>query len=762
MGVLVTAVVTSLATLLAQVVGGLTLATLLGSLLGLVLDFMFTGSLGIIDLVTSNDFITFNDVFSLLPYDNVNFKAIFITIAITATVTLSAWSFFKCVTAADEREVESPSQVIKRIIVTIIVLVVFIGVFMTNTVTDGNGGTTTIFNYVMSPFKDLVLNIRDKIEGADTAIQPYISGTFSSGYIAACILGFMLIKGCVSAAFILVERIVSLVVLMSFGPLAIACNASLETEEIFKKWWRTFLGTILALILSFCLIRVFADQMGTWINIEQQRDSSASESITLYVSDLDEAEYNTCTMGGINVRYYKTSNGFTRGDGLGDTTVYWTQSECSAGVKYVNTEGADTGNVTESAKTFATEANTYRLILAIAWITLCGESEKIIAALGFTSIVSGKMAKELFGAVHSAVGTISRGFREGSMAGRGFGSELIKNRAAVWGNRVRPAALAQGKGGADKIKSDSFKAGQLGNSIEANVKDNAMKTAEKFGKRMGTLDTYKNGLSDGQIANAIDNMGLTTSRGEIVSGKQRMGDGKEAKEIRRAAEESLRSGFDEAIRGKQEVLSSFANKSTSNAGDITKSLNDSYFSTGNIKATGNVGYTSLQDESGNNINALIFDGTVKDNNGVERDIKQALFVPTGEQNSFDTSFSPLDNRIELDDESGYVYYNKSTSNQEELYDRIDDLRESVSDSFDEMNQNVSAIYETVSGANDPSFDLTDEQIEADREAFFETFPEKRVPIDDDEESTPNVNISNETKSVKDFDPDEFLNYGDEE
>ncbi len=758
MGVLVTAVTTAIASMLTGVIGGLTLATVIGSLLGIILQIMFSGSLEIIDMATSSKFMLFEDVFSLLPYDNVNFKAIFITMAIAATVVISAWSFTKCMTAADSRNVESPAQVIKRIVTTIIILVVFIGVFMTKSVVvdevvDGvqSGWYTTLFNYIMMPFKNMVANIGQSLNDADVAIEPYISGTFSGGYIAACILGFMLIKGCVGAALILIERVVTLVILMSLGPIAIACNASADTEEIFKKWGRTFFGTILSLMLSLCLIRVFADQMKTWVDIEKGMSDSINERISLSVTDLDEAEYNACTMGGINILYYKTETGFGRissGDSTG-YSVYWTREECQAGVKYVNSEGQDSGTVTQSAKNFATQANTYRLILAIAWITLCANSEKIINSLGFTTVVSGKLAKDFASAVKSLWGRLDHGFHTGFMQGSKFGEKISKNRADVWGNRARPAVLAQGANGKGGVNSNSLKARELGNGIETNVKDSAKKSAETIGKRMGASNAYSSGLTKAQVSNAIDNMGLTTSRGEIVSGTGRLGDSKEAKEIRGLAESSLLQGYNNAIAGKQDVLDAISDKSTKGYKGIAKSLNDSYFASSDIKASGSVGYQSMKDDYGRSVEGLVFDGVVKDENGIERNVQQGFFVPAGENGEINRAFNPYDNRVELDDEMGTVYFNTVDSNQESMLNKMDDLRDNVNDSFNDVNNNIADIYGTVAMMNDESLNMTDEEIEMAERDYFDDSSES-----DDEEEIDIADISNETKSLKDFDPDE--------
>ena len=752
MGVLVTVATTALASMLSGIIGGVTLATVIGGLMGIILQFMFSGSVEIIDMVTSGKFILFEDVFSLLPYDNVNFKAIFIAMAITATVVLSAWSFTKCMTAGDARETESPAQVIKRIVTTIIFLIVFIGVFMTKTVVvdevvNGveSGWYTTLFNYIMMPFKNMVTNVGKNLNDADIAIEPYITGTFSGGYVAACVLGFMLIKGCVGAALVFVERVVTLVVLMSFGPLAIACNASADSEEIFKKWGRTFLGTILSLILSMCLIRVFADQMKTWIDIEKQMSSMGDTEVALSIADLDVDEINACSLGGVNIRYYKTGSTYKRGDGLGETTLYWTQNECNVGVKYVIEESS------QNLKDFATQANTYRLILAIAWITLCADSEKIINSLGFTTVVSGKLAKDFASSVKALWGRLDHGFHMGYMSGKSLGKELYKNRAETWGNRLRPAVFANANGGKGGADSSALKASQLGNEIKVNTKDLAKKNAETIGKRMGASNAYQNGLSKAQISNAIDNMGLTTSRGEIVSGTARLGDANEAKEIRGIAENSLLDGYNKAIDGKQKVLDAIENKTTSGNNGIAKSLNDSFFASSDVKASGNVGFATLKDDYGRDVEGLVFDGVVKDENGIERNIEKAFFVPS-EDGQINKGFNPLDNRIELDDETGCVYFNESDSNQEAMLDKMDDLRDNVNDSLNDVNANIAEIYGTVGMMNDKSLNMTDEEIEMAEKDYFDGLSKN------DDTEVDIKNISNDTKSLKDFDPDEFLKY----
>lgn len=684
MGTLTAAVVTGLASALGSIIGGLALSTLIGGVLGLVLEFMFNGSVQIIDLVTSDKFMMFEDIFSLLPYENINFKAIFISIAITAMVTLSAWSFVKCMTASDSRDTESPAQVIKRIIVTIIILVIFISIFMTKTiisVPDGGAGTaggidsyTTLFNWFMTPFKTMIQGIGEKLKDTDTAIKPYISGTFG-GYIIACILGYMLIKGCVGAAFVLLERLVALVVLMSIGPVAIACNASVSTEEVFKKWGRTFLGTILSIILSLCLIRVFVDQMETWISIE---NGLYENSITLNASEfLSPEQMAKCTQnGGITVTYYKTKAGglaysnenkdiLTSPEETVDVT--WSRGECASSVKRVDNYG-NNYHPSQEQKNFAKQANTYRLLLAIAWITLCAESEKIINQLGFTTAASGKMARDFLQTTSGLWRSIQHGMLTGAIAGSSFMSNASRGLAEARNMQKAPPLFAQ-KGSGFGGKSEAINGTMLGKSLQDNAIHKANTKGEESGRRLALAGGK---LDNATRINATDNAGLKTSRGIPVHGEATKGEkfmyGDEVGLMRNSFGNSMAASFDKTQADMQTVSSAIKNGTGEKLGnDVISALNNSYLGLNDgVTAVGNARVETVKDNNGNGVNALVFDAYVKGENGIQEKAT-AIFSPDG---NIGNNIDSFDDKISISEGSGVVLINKTDSQQEEMMNNI--------------------------------------------------------------------------------------------
>lgn len=690
MGTLTAAVVTGLASLLGSLIGGATLALVVGGLLGLILEFMFSGSIQIIDLVTSDKFMMFEDIFSLLPYENINFKAIFISIAITATITLSAWSFIKCMTAADSKDTESPGQVIKRIIVTIIILVVFIGIFMTKTIIPtSNGGAgiaggvdtyTTLFNWFMTPFKNMVQGIGAKLKDTDMTIKPYIGGTFG-GYIIACILGSMLIKGCVGAALVLLERLVALVILMSVGPIAIACNASASTEEVFKKWGRTFLGTILSIMLSLCLIRVFADQMETWISFEGQNENI--QKIFLSTSDLNNSELSACsTGGGVDITYYKnaTNDGLTRTpNNNGQVVIHWEKQQCDAGGKNVSIDGQELGSSYQEAKSFATQPNTYRLILAIAWISLCAESEKIINQLGFTTAASGKMARDFLQTTSGLWRSVQHGMLTGAIAGSSFMSNASRGLAEARNMQKAPPLFTQ-KGSGFGGKSEAINGTMLGKSLQDNAIHKANTKGEESGRRLALAGGK---LDNATRINATDNAGLKTSRGIPVHGEATKGEkfmyGDEVGLMRNSFGNSMVASFDKTQADMQTVSSAIKGGASGKLdNDVISALNNSYLGLNDgVTAVGNARVETVKDNNGNDVNALVFDAYVKGENGIQEKAT-AIFSPDG---NIGNNIDSFDDKISISEGSGVVLINKTDSQQEEM---MNDINSGFKDTIEEI------------------------------------------------------------------------------
>ena len=83
---------------------------------------------------------------------------------------------------------------------------------------------------------------------------------------------------------------------------------------------------------------------------------------------------------------------------------------------------------------------------------------------------------------------------------------------------------------------------------------------------------------------------------------------------------------------------------------------------------------------------------------------------------------------------------------------MDDLRDNVNDSLNDVNSNIAEIYGTVGMMNDKSLNMTDEEIEMAEKDYFDGLSKN------DDTEVDIKNISNDTKSLKDFDPDEFLKY----
>lgn len=718
MGTLTAAVVTGLASALGGIIGGLALSTLIGGVLGLVLEFMFTGSIQIIDLITSDKFMMFEDIFSLLPYENINFKAIFISIAITAIVTLSAWSFIKCMTAMDSRDTESPAQVIKRIIVTIIILVIFISIFMTKTfisVPDGGVGIaggidayTTPFNWFMTPFKTMIQGIGEKLKDTDTAIKPYISNTFG-GYIIACILGYMLIKGCVGAALVLLERLVALVVLMSIGPVAIACNASVSTEEVFKKWGRTFLGTILSIILSLCLIRVFADQMETWINIE---NGLYENSITLNASEfLSPEQVGKCTQGGgITVTYYKTKSGglaysnenkdiLTEPEETVDVT--WKRGECLNGVKRVDNYGNDF-HPSQEQKDFAKQANTYRLLLAIAWITLCAESEKIINQLGFTTTASGKMARDLLQTASGLWRNFQHGMLTGAIAGSSFATNAARGLAQARNMQKAPPLFTQ-KGSGAGGKTNPIGGAMLGKSLQENAIHKANTKGEESGRRLALAGGE---LNNAAKINATNNAGLKTSRGIPVQGEATKGEkfmyGEEVGLMRNSFGNSMTASFDKTQADMQTVSSALKGGTSEKLdNNVVSALNNSYLGLDDgVTAVGNARVESVKDNNGNDVNALVFDAYVKGENGMQEKAT-AIFSPDG---NIGNNIDSFDEKISISEGSGVVLINRADSQQEEMMN-------AVNKGFDNTVEEIQGLTSILDSSDDPDSSMTEDEFD---------------------------------------------------
>ena len=106
--VLGSAVMTAIVSIFSGIIGGTALALLFGAFLGLIVEFLYDGSIGIVKIALSDKFLSFYNIFDLLPYEGIDFKGIFIWLSILFLILLGAYSFFKSMVASDTRDAQSP------------------------------------------------------------------------------------------------------------------------------------------------------------------------------------------------------------------------------------------------------------------------------------------------------------------------------------------------------------------------------------------------------------------------------------------------------------------------------------------------------------------------------------------------------------------------------------------------------------------------------------------------------------------------------
>lgn len=76
------AVMTAIVSIFSGIIGGTVLALLFGAALGLVVEFLYDGSIGIVKIALSDRFLSFYNLFDLLPYEGIDFKSIFLWLSI--------------------------------------------------------------------------------------------------------------------------------------------------------------------------------------------------------------------------------------------------------------------------------------------------------------------------------------------------------------------------------------------------------------------------------------------------------------------------------------------------------------------------------------------------------------------------------------------------------------------------------------------------------------------------------------------------------
>ena len=364
-------------------------------------------------------------------------------------------------------------------------------------------------------------------------------------------------------------------------------------------------------------------------------------------------------------------------------------------------------------------------------------SEKIINQLGFTTTASGKMARDFAQTASSLWRTIQHAFVSGALAGGKIGSSLAKDPATRLGQRVAPPMYDSKHFNMDG-KNKPLTGAMFGGSIKDAYKQQAQKQGEIAGKTMAISGKYGDSLKGDNISNAIDKLGLTTSKGVAVGGEARFGerllDGKEPREIRGVAANAIESSFNQALADRQNVLDAISNKGKDKIDSgVVNSLNNSFFGLNDgVKATSDVSYGTIKDNRGNETSGLTFTGYMKDENDREQKI-EGMFIP----DSFDGDSTGLyDNQIKLSEGGGTVLFNEVDSNQETLQASTDDIREMVNDGFNDMKLELSATSSDIRELKDAYIesdgleDLTQDDVEK-----MENLPINEPPKEDGTDKT---------------------------
>lgn len=675
--VLGSAVMTAIVSIFSGIIGGTALALLFGAFLGLIVEFLYDGSIGIVKIALSDKFLSFYNIFDLLPYEGIDFKGIFIWLSILFLILLGAYSFFKSMVASDTRDAQSPLEIVKRIVIALVFMIVFIAVFF-----EFDGHEPLIYRF-METFKGLV-DVGDKLDNTANNIKPYISDNVFSGYILTCILGFMLAKGCIVASFTFVERIVTLIIFVSFGPMAIATYASKDSEEIFKKWLKTIVGTILAIVLSMFLFRLFIDQMGAWNAIETRANESATSTLRV---ELSADEKNFCIANPTGGTYYPSCSNEGASSGGNCSPVYISAEMCTSGYKEITTQASD-----EGVRYFTQEANTFRLILAIAWITLCANSEKFINSLGFSSIINGQMARDFIGSIRNVTGTYSTGFRMGQMMGSTIGRSAMMQHA--FKKSMSQNATQGGKLSAISLKPDPKEAFMTPG-------EKAISRATRYGQAVGRMMAI-NGMNKPDAAiksNIIAGSGLMDSRGNMIpSSLNMLNRTSEKGMLHGIASDAIDKGYNDTARFMGALKSgdnSYTYKDENGVErrvSLASSLNGSYLADSPFAAkTCEYHYEVSGDRE---YDTYAFSGTYSDDSGVTRNIDDAVFIRKEDTSLYEKTHSDDMPSSRISVEGGTVYFNSQSDCDSE---NISSISEGISDlktDSEKANELLESISET--------------------------------------------------------------------
>lgn len=685
--------------ILSGLVGGVAMGTIFTAVLGLIVEFMYSGSLGIIKLVLSNKILNFTNLWDLLPYEYHYWKVAFMIVALSAIIGFSTFGILKSIVMADSKEAESPFEAIKRIIISIIILVIFLSIFFFK-----DGTNLTLFGKFMSVARNFV-NIGDKLDQTTNHISAYVSKEGISGYIFVCILGFMLTRGVITASITFIERMVTLVILVFVGPLAIAAYSARDTEIIFKSWMKAMFGTILAIFLSLGLFRIFVDQMYTWNKYEAEMTVQSTETVEIPWDGTDTQKDICLADGEVTIQKCYSESGVYSGGNC--VTRTWTKKECEAGVKKVEVA---TSVSSEQLDFFGT-VNTYRLILAIAWITLCANSEKFINQLGLTSIANGDMARNFMMAARQAVGFIQSGIRTGQF----LGSQVGRIATSKSGN---PKGMNQQR--IDRAMAEQQKNAMKGSigkmaSVATNPKDFARQQAKNYGLQMGkSMALNKMPMSELEKSNRIAGSGLFDSKGELLKGSYHEGNNSEGAELCRIAKTQMQRSYDSTNAAMNRINSASGTgkyvpeavykSNGSHEGYVSSTLSDDL----NTTYLNDVGFHAREKDTTimsrgtdekHQFGTIDFSGTYEDSNGVKHELDGATFVRSEDIGRFESYMKSDDNNLSYNSrqetEGGVIYYN---TNEDKTINSINKTAEKIDSLSDDISA-LGTIFEDINEDN---------------------------------------------------------------
>lgn len=212
-------------------------------------------------------------VLSFPELGSFNILSLFKTIGYSIIIINTVVQILKSLTAAARGErAKSPAQVVVTSLTSVILLVLMFGFGNVN-------GLIYWIGELMSKAMDWTLNGMGGASGSQNVIEGFnrvlrntantngiLEGTWLTGLVShnvennqivQMIFAIAIASGVISAAFSHVERYVTIIIFMLFGPVAIGFGSSDDTKDSSRQWFTGLLAQYLAILLSLVVWRLF-------------------------------------------------------------------------------------------------------------------------------------------------------------------------------------------------------------------------------------------------------------------------------------------------------------------------------------------------------------------------------------------------------------------------------------------------------------------------------------------------------------------------